>query len=139
MTTALTPKNEETLKEIAEPQFHPELTQIKKLDPSEMVKDELFDDAVRVVEEAQRGSVSLLQRRLAIGLGPHEALAWGEVVRTMRVHRVDEQEVRPLVVVVEPRRCPVGPGVAVGEIAVVVIAALSAYALLKSRSERGDP
>ena len=55
------------LKDIAEPQFHPELTQIKKLDPSEMVRDELFDDGVRVVLESQRGSVSLLQRKLNIG------------------------------------------------------------------------
>ncbi len=55
------------LKDIAEPQFHPELTQIKKLDPSEMVKDDLFDDGVRVVLESQRGSVSLLQRKLNIG------------------------------------------------------------------------
>jgi S-DNA-T family DNA segregation ATPase FtsK/SpoIIIE len=55
------------LKDIAEPQFHPELTQIKKLDPSEMVRDELFDDAVRIVLDSQRGSVSLLQRKLNIG------------------------------------------------------------------------
>ena len=55
------------LKDIAEPQFHPELTQIKKFDPSEMVRDELFDDAVRIVLESQRGSVSLLQRKLNIG------------------------------------------------------------------------
>jgi S-DNA-T family DNA segregation ATPase FtsK/SpoIIIE len=55
------------LKEIAEPQFHPELTQLKKLDAAEMVRDELFDDAVRVVLETKRGSVSLLQRRLSIG------------------------------------------------------------------------
>ena len=55
------------LKEIAEPQFHPELTQIKKVDMAEMREDELFDDAVRVVLETQRGSVSLLQRRLNIG------------------------------------------------------------------------
>ena len=55
------------LKDIAEPQFHPELTQLKKLDPSEMVRDELFDDAVRVVLETKRGSVSLLQRRMSVG------------------------------------------------------------------------
>ncbi|MCP4261510.1 MAG: DNA translocase FtsK [Planctomycetes bacterium] len=55
------------LKDIAEPQFHPELTQLKKLDPSEMVRDELFDDAVRIVLETKRGSVSLLQRRLSVG------------------------------------------------------------------------
>jgi len=55
------------LKDIAEPQFHPELTQLKKIDASEMIKDELFDDAVLIVLETQRGSVSLLQRRLNIG------------------------------------------------------------------------
>ena len=31
-----------------------------------MEKDELFDDAVRVVLETKRGSVSLLQRRLIV-------------------------------------------------------------------------
>jgi S-DNA-T family DNA segregation ATPase FtsK/SpoIIIE len=55
------------LKEIAEPQFHPELTQLKKVDTSEMAKDELFDDAVRIVLDTHRGSVSLLQRRLNVG------------------------------------------------------------------------
>ncbi|MHC4622923.1 MAG: DNA translocase FtsK [Planctomycetota bacterium] len=55
------------LKEIAEPQFHPELTQLNRLDASEIRKDELFDDAVRIVLETHRGSVSLLQRRLNIG------------------------------------------------------------------------
>ncbi len=55
------------LKDVAEPQFHPELTRLKKLDTSEMIQDELFDDAVRVVLETRRGSVSLLQRRLSIG------------------------------------------------------------------------
>jgi len=55
------------LKEIAEPQFHPELTGLKKIDTSDMVKDELFDDAVQIVLQTQRGSVSLLQRRLNVG------------------------------------------------------------------------
>jgi DNA segregation ATPase FtsK/SpoIIIE, S-DNA-T family len=55
------------LKDIAEPQFLPELTQIKKFDPSDMVKDEMFDEGVRIVLDSQRGSVSLLQRRLNIG------------------------------------------------------------------------
>ncbi len=55
------------LKEIAQPQFHPELTQLKTVDTSEMARDELFDDAVRIVLETTRGSVSLLQRRLSIG------------------------------------------------------------------------
>jgi len=55
------------LKDIASPQFHPELTRLKTVDVSEMVRDELFDDAVRMVLETKRGSVSLLQRRLNIG------------------------------------------------------------------------
>ncbi|MCJ7729624.1 MAG: hypothetical protein MUO27_07080, partial [Sedimentisphaerales bacterium] len=49
------------------PQFHPELTQLGRPDTSDMVEDELFDDAVRVVLESKRGSVSLLQRRLSVG------------------------------------------------------------------------
>jgi S-DNA-T family DNA segregation ATPase FtsK/SpoIIIE len=32
-------------------------------------RDDLFDEAVRVVQEAQRGSITLLQRRLRIGYG----------------------------------------------------------------------
>ena len=55
------------LKEIAEPQFHPELTQLNKIDVTDMHKDELFDEGVRIVLDSQRGSVSLLQRRLNIG------------------------------------------------------------------------
>ncbi len=55
------------LKEFGEPQFHPELTQLKRIDTADMVRDELFDDSVRVILETQRGSVSLLQRRLNIG------------------------------------------------------------------------
>ncbi len=56
------------LKEIAEPEFHPELLQLGA--PSnlgEAEKDPLFDDAVRIILETKRGSVSLLQRRLTIG------------------------------------------------------------------------
>jgi len=49
------------------PQFHPELTQLGQPDTSDMIEDELFDDAVRVVLESKRGSVSLLQRRLSVG------------------------------------------------------------------------
>ena len=57
------------VKGLAEAQYEPELVQIKSgvtMD-GEMEKDELFDDAVRVVLETKRGSVSLLQRRLTIG------------------------------------------------------------------------
>jgi S-DNA-T family DNA segregation ATPase FtsK/SpoIIIE len=53
----------------AEPEFHPELIRIKgpgsEDDPD--MRDPLFDDAVRIVLESKRGSVSLLQRRLTVG------------------------------------------------------------------------
>jgi DNA segregation ATPase FtsK/SpoIIIE, S-DNA-T family len=55
------------LKEVAEPQFHPELTQLGQASTAEMIEDELFDDAVRIVLDSKRGSVSLLQRRLGVG------------------------------------------------------------------------
>jgi S-DNA-T family DNA segregation ATPase FtsK/SpoIIIE len=55
------------LKEVAEPQFHPELTQLGQPDTTDMIEDELFDDAVRTVLDSKRGSVSLLQRRLGVG------------------------------------------------------------------------
>ena len=54
---------------MAEAQYEPELVQIKATGTvdEDAAKDELFDDAVRVVLETKRGSVSLLQRRLTIG------------------------------------------------------------------------
>ena len=57
------------VKGLAEAQYEPELVQIKAMVTAdgEMEKDELFDDAVRIVLETKRGSVSLLQRRLTIG------------------------------------------------------------------------
>jgi len=55
------------LKDVAEPQYHPELMQLNRIDVSTMQSDELFESAVQVVLETQRGSVSLLQRRLGIG------------------------------------------------------------------------
>jgi S-DNA-T family DNA segregation ATPase FtsK/SpoIIIE len=55
------------LKDVAEPQFHPELTQLRRVDTTDMPRDDLFDEAVRVVLETKRGSVSLLQRRLGVG------------------------------------------------------------------------
>jgi S-DNA-T family DNA segregation ATPase FtsK/SpoIIIE len=57
------------IRDAAEQQFEPELVQIKAAGTvdEEATKDELFDDAVRVVLETKRGSVSLLQRRLTIG------------------------------------------------------------------------
>ncbi len=57
------------VKGLADAQYEPELVQIKAAVTAdgEMEKDELFDDAVRIVLETKRGSVSLLQRRLTIG------------------------------------------------------------------------
>lgn len=55
------------LTEQAEPQFHPELMQLNRIDAGEASSDELFDDAARIILESQRGSVSLLQRKLSIG------------------------------------------------------------------------
>ena len=57
------------VREQAEAQYEPELVQIRAAtaDDGEMEKDELYDDAVRVVLQTKRGSVSLLQRRLTIG------------------------------------------------------------------------
>jgi S-DNA-T family DNA segregation ATPase FtsK/SpoIIIE len=57
------------VKELAEAQYEPELVQIKSAGnvDEEAAKDELFEDAVKVVLETKRGSVSLLQRRLTIG------------------------------------------------------------------------
>ena len=55
------------LKEVAQPQFHPELMQLNTIDITSMPKDDMFDQAVRIVLETKRGSVSLLQRRLSIG------------------------------------------------------------------------
>src|SRR5665213_3502172 len=57
------------VREMAEAQYEPELVQIRAAGnvDEEAAKDELFEDAVRVVLETKRGSVSLLQRRLTIG------------------------------------------------------------------------
>jgi S-DNA-T family DNA segregation ATPase FtsK/SpoIIIE len=57
------------VRSLAEAQYEPELVQIKSLggNGADMEKDELFEDAVRIVLETKRGSVSLLQRRLTIG------------------------------------------------------------------------
>jgi S-DNA-T family DNA segregation ATPase FtsK/SpoIIIE len=55
------------LAERAQPQFSDELMQIGKVDLSAGERDEMFDEAVRIVLASRRGSVSLLQRKLAIG------------------------------------------------------------------------
>jgi len=53
----------------AKPEFHPELIRIKSpgSDAGDGSRDPLFDDAVRIILESKRGSVSLLQRRLMVG------------------------------------------------------------------------
>jgi len=57
----------EHVRTVAQAHFHPELMQLNQADPAEMEKDDLFDEAVKVVLETGRGSVSLLQRRLNVG------------------------------------------------------------------------
>jgi S-DNA-T family DNA segregation ATPase FtsK/SpoIIIE len=59
----------EDLASRAKPEFHPELIRLKAADAEADggLRDPLFDDAVRIVIESKRGSVSLLQRRLTIG------------------------------------------------------------------------
>ncbi len=59
----------EDLSDRAKPEFHPELMRIKapNAEGGGLLRDPLFDKAVRVVLQSKRGSVSLLQRRLTIG------------------------------------------------------------------------
>ncbi len=58
----------EYLRKCAAPRFSPELKCWKGAsDKENSVKDNLYNDAVRIILETQRGSVSLLQRRLEIG------------------------------------------------------------------------
>lgn len=55
------------IKTIAKPQYHPELMQLNSVSLADVGKDDLFDQAVDIVLETKRGSVSLLQRKLGIG------------------------------------------------------------------------
>ncbi len=56
------------LKQVALPEFSPELKMWQgSLGGENAEKDKLYDEAVKVILETQRGSVSLLQRRLEIG------------------------------------------------------------------------
>ena len=61
------------LKEVAKPSFERSLIQVRNVDTGGVNSakreecDPLFDQAVRIIIESGRGSVSLLQRRLAIG------------------------------------------------------------------------
>jgi S-DNA-T family DNA segregation ATPase FtsK/SpoIIIE len=53
----------------ARPEFHPELVRLRASGSSRSspMRDPLFDQAVRIVLQSKRGSVSLLQRRLTVG------------------------------------------------------------------------
>jgi S-DNA-T family DNA segregation ATPase FtsK/SpoIIIE len=54
----------------AKPHYDAELSNPTGLEGRDgATEDPLFDDAVRVILESQRGSVSLLQRKLGIGYG----------------------------------------------------------------------
>ena len=59
------------LKTVAQQNFEPQLVQIKSagMANGDEERDPLFNDAVEVVLQTKRGSVSLLQRRLTIGYG----------------------------------------------------------------------
>lgn len=59
----------ENLSSRSRPEFHPELVQIRAsgTDGDLSLRDPLFDEAVRIIIESGRGSVSLLQRRLTVG------------------------------------------------------------------------
>jgi DNA segregation ATPase FtsK/SpoIIIE, S-DNA-T family len=59
----------EDLASRSKPEFHPDLMKIKTVEAEagDDMRDPLFDDAVRIILESKRGSVSLLQRRLTIG------------------------------------------------------------------------
>jgi S-DNA-T family DNA segregation ATPase FtsK/SpoIIIE len=49
--------------------FHPELMRAPKVSGEAGERDELFDEAVSIIVQSGRGSVSLLQRKLTIGYG----------------------------------------------------------------------
>jgi len=53
----------------AKPEFHPELARLRRAgeDAPANARDPLFDEAVRIILQSRRGSVSLLQRNLTIG------------------------------------------------------------------------
>jgi len=56
------------LSEKAQPQFHHELTRLRPDGGSDTgERDPLFDEAVDIIVQTKRGSVSLLQRRLEVG------------------------------------------------------------------------
>ena len=57
----------EFLQQQAPQEFHEELVSLRANGFEDGSRDDLFDEAARIVLETRRGSVSLLQRRLTIG------------------------------------------------------------------------
>ncbi len=57
------------LKEVSQPSYSAELMQLNKLQGDASQRDELFDEAVKIILQTKRGSVSLLQRQFSIGYG----------------------------------------------------------------------
>ncbi len=59
------------IKQNGSPSYHPEIQQIQEGKTSQVSseKDEIYDEAVRVVLETRQASVSVLQRRLRLGYG----------------------------------------------------------------------
>jgi len=59
------------IKQNGSPDYHPEIQQIQEGKTSQVSteKDEIYDEAVRVILETRQASVSVLQRRLRLGYG----------------------------------------------------------------------
>ncbi len=121
------------LKEVASPSFERQLMQIRSGAPAEVddhvarsreaaEEDPLFDKSVEIVLETKRGSVSLLQRRLAIGytrasrlidlmgmagiIGDHKGTVAREVMITPEVwEAMKEQAAKDAA---EPQEAPAG-------------------------------
>jgi S-DNA-T family DNA segregation ATPase FtsK/SpoIIIE len=58
------------LKQQAEPQYRPEVFEMKKETESSAADeeyDEMYDQAVAIVTETQQASISMIQRRLRVG------------------------------------------------------------------------
>ena len=107
---------------LAQPALFAEIEELETLES----RDELFDDAVQVVQEAGRGSVSLLQRKLRIGynrssrivdqleqagiLGPDLGGSQGRKVRTGESqHGSSQPTVPPRIIGGEPEDSPPSP------------------------------
>ncbi len=57
------------LKDVSQPSYSSELMQLNRIGEGTGDRDELFDEAVKIILQTKRGSVSLLQRQFSIGYG----------------------------------------------------------------------